>query len=231
MISQTCLFPRHRGGLLGAVIAAHAALLLLIGTTHRAAPPPPLPTIEVALLLPQSRPEPPPPASKPQTIKVPASKPAPTKPPRVPTPPPEAATPAIEATTSTVAPTAAAPAATTAAPSSGPTSATAAGVSGQGEARDTISRARFDADYLHNPAPPYPPQARRMNEEGKVILRVEVSAEGRAENIEIKTSSGSARLDESALRTVRSWRFIPAKRGETAVSSWVQVPIIFKLEQ
>ena len=231
MIFQNCSFPCQRGGLLALVVTAHAAFLLLLGSARSTPPAPPEPTMTVALLLPQSRPEPPPPAGKPQAIKVPASKPAPARPARAPTPPPEAATPAIEATSSTVAPTAAAPAATTAAPSSGSSPATAAGLSGQGEARDTISRARFDADYLHNPAPPYPPQSRRMSEEGKVILRVEVSAEGRAENIEIKTSSGSARLDESALRTVRSWRFIPAKRGETAVSSWVLVPIIFKLEQ
>jgi len=209
------------------VVATHAALLLWIGATRSAAPTNPEQTIEVALLLPQSRPEPPPPAAKPQAIKAPASKPAPVKQARAATPPP--ATPTIEATASAIAPTASAPTATaTAAPTSG-TPATS-GPNGQGGAADAASQARFDADYLHNPAPPYPPQARRMSEEGRVILRVEVSAEGRAQNVEIKTSSGSARLDESAQRTVRSWRFIPAKRGETAVDSWVLVPIIFKLE-
>ena len=70
-----------------------------------------------------------------------------------------------------------------------------------------------------------------MGEEGKVILRVSVTPEGTAENIEIKTSSGSSRLDESASRTVRNWKFIPAKRADTPVQSWVLVPIIFKLEQ
>ena len=39
------------------------------------------------------------------------------------------------------------------------------------------------------------------------------------------------RLDEAAQKTVRNWRFIPAKRGDTAVQSFVLVPIIFKLEQ
>lgn len=214
--------------LLFLVILAHAGVLL-IGAARSTPPAPPEQTMTVAFLLPQTRPDPPP-ASKPRALKVPVSKPTPAKPQRAPSPDPKPSSPAIEATTSTVAPTAAAPAATTAAPSPGPSSATATGQSGQGEAHDTISKARFDADYLHNPAPPYPPQARRMSEEGKVILRVEVSAEGRAENVEIKTSSGSARLDESALRTVCNWRFVPAKRGETALASWVLVPIIFKLE-
>ncbi len=40
---------------------------------------------------------------------------------------------------------------------------------------------RFNADYLQNPAPQYPPLARRMREQGKVILRVLVDADGLAE--------------------------------------------------
>jgi len=70
-----------------------------------------------------------------------------------------------------------------------------------------------------------------MGEEGKVILRVSVTPQGLAESVEIKTSSGSTRLDEAAQKTVRNWKFIPAKRGDNAVQSWVLVPIIFKLEQ
>ena len=94
-----------------------------------------------------------------------------------------------------------------------------------------VTQARFDADYLRNPPPPYPPLARRMGEEGKVVLRVAVTPQGSASEVQIHTSSGSTRLDESAQRTVRNWKFIPAKQGDTAVSSWVLVPIIFKLEQ
>lgn len=93
------------------------------------------------------------------------------------------------------------------------------------------SPARFDADYLRNPAPPYPPISRRSGEEGKVVLRVRVSPQGSAESVDIKTSSGIQRLDDSALNTVRKWKFIPAKRGETAIQSTVLVPIVFKLEQ
>jgi protein TonB len=92
------------------------------------------------------------------------------------------------------------------------------------------SAANFDADYLRNPKPPYPPLSRRMREEGRVILRVRVTAEGSASDVEIRTSSGSARLDDSALRTVHRWKFIPARRGQTPVQSWVLVPVIFKLE-
>ncbi|HLO62924.1 MAG TPA: energy transducer TonB, partial [Azonexus sp.] len=98
-------------------------------------------------------------------------------------------------------------------------------------AAEPVVQARFDADYLKNPAPPYPPLSKRMGEEGKVILRVSVNPQGTADNVEIKTSSGSPRLDEAALKTVRNWKFIPAKQGNTAIQSFVLVPIIFKLEQ
>jgi protein TonB len=70
-----------------------------------------------------------------------------------------------------------------------------------------------------------------MGEEGKVILRVVVSPQGNAESVDVKTSSGSTSLDEAAQKSVRNWRFIPAKRGDTAVQSVVLVPIIFKLEK
>lgn len=107
----------------------------------------------------------------------------------------------------------------------------AGGVAGSSSVGDGTSQARFDADYLRNPRPPYPAISRRMREEGKVTLRVLVTPDGSADSVEIKSSSGSARLDEAALRTVRQWRFIPARRGDVAVQSWVLVPVIFKLEQ
>ena len=105
--------------------------------------------------------------------------------------------------------------------------ATAGGAGGEG----TVSGARFDADYLKNPAPPYPPQSRRIGEEGKTVLRVFVGADGSAQQVELRTSSGSSRLDDSALRTVRAWKFVPAHRGGVAIDSWALVPIVFRLEQ
>ena len=119
---------------------------------------------------------------------------------------------------------------------SAPAAAPLAALPGRGTGPSTGSGgdsvgARFDADYLRNPAPPYPPQSRRLGEEGKVILRVFVTADGNAQEVEVKTSSGSSRLDESARKTVRQWKFVPAKRGGVAVESWVLVPIVFKLEE
>jgi protein TonB len=89
---------------------------------------------------------------------------------------------------------------------------------------------RFDAAYLANPKPAYPPASRRLGEEGRVVLRVFVAADGLAQMVEIRQPSGFARLDAAAADAVARWRFVPARRGERAVAAWVLVPIVFNLE-
>lgn len=88
----------------------------------------------------------------------------------------------------------------------------------------------FTADYLENPPPAYPAASRRLGEEGRVVLRVLVNAAGGADEVQIRASSGHARLDDAARETVRGWRFVPAKRGEQPVPAWVLIPISFRLE-
>ena len=92
-----------------------------------------------------------------------------------------------------------------------------------------VSQPHFDADYLHNPAPAYPPLSRRMGEEGRVVLRVFVEPTGHPSQIEIKTGSGSPRLDQAAQDAVWRWKFVAAHRGFDAVGAWVLVPIVFNL--
>lgn len=89
---------------------------------------------------------------------------------------------------------------------------------------------RFDADYLDNPKPVYPPISRREREQGKVLLRVYVEASGAAGKVELGASSGFERLDKAALAAVSRWRFVPARQGSEAVAAWVTVPIIFSLK-
>lgn len=87
----------------------------------------------------------------------------------------------------------------------------------------------FNAAYLDNAPPEYPPAARRRNITGKVVLQVEVSEGGVAQSVIILKSSGSDMLDESARKAVTTWHFVPAKRGNEAVSASVAVPIVFAL--
>ncbi|MCE3233983.1 MAG: energy transducer TonB [Vampirovibrio sp.] len=116
----------------------------------------------------------------------------------------------------------------TTAASSGKTAAPSQGGAAQTGA---FSPPRFGVAYLHNPAPQYPSIAKRMGEEGQVLLKVLVSPEGGAQEVRVHKSSGSETLDKAALKAVRKWRFVPAKMGEAALAAWVQVPIVFKLSQ
>ena len=94
----------------------------------------------------------------------------------------------------------------------------------------TFSPARFDAGYLHNPRPNYPAVSRRLGEEGKVLLRVLVSPDGRAAAVNLEKSSNFERLDEAARQAVAQWRFVPAKRGDEAVEATIIIPLVFRLE-
>jgi periplasmic protein TonB len=84
-------------------------------------------------------------------------------------------------------------------------------------------------NYLKNPEPTYPAAARRRHQEGLVLISVHVTAQGRAEKVEIKQSSGYPLLDEAALNAVRNWEFIPARIGTIALASEIEVPVRFKL--
>lgn len=94
---------------------------------------------------------------------------------------------------------------------------------------DPIVPPSFNAEYLDNPAPIYPPAARRLREQGRVLLLVEVAPDGLPRQVNLASSSGSPRLDEAALDAVRRWRFVPARKGSTAVPAQVLVPIVFGL--
>jgi len=208
--------PLWRGSLLTLVIGAHAASLLLL-LTFRTLPP----TVEdTPLTVDLLQPPAPQPTAQPKPLPVAAQTPQKARP----TPQPQVQQPRLEPTRSQAA-SSDAPAAPSVAPAPAAPAAAAA------PAAESSSPARFDADYLNNPPPPYPPLSKRMGEEGRVILRVLVTPQGAAETLEVKTSSGSPRLDTAAVNTVRNWRFVPARRGEAAVQSWVLVPIVFKLEK
>ncbi|MCL2891889.1 energy transducer TonB [Brenneria tiliae] len=86
-----------------------------------------------------------------------------------------------------------------------------------------------NADYLHNPAPAYPDVAISRGHEGTVLLNVQVRADGKVQTIRIQKSSGYPALDDAARDTVLRWSFVPARRGNQAVSGWVIVPIDFSL--
>lgn len=77
--------------------------------------------------------------------------------------------------------------------------------------------------------PSYPWLSRRNNEEGKVLLRIQVNAQGKATVIQIKHSSGSARLDNAAVNHVQNNDFIPAQHNGKPIIAWKELRFVFKL--
>jgi protein TonB len=94
---------------------------------------------------------------------------------------------------------------------------------------DPFIPAAVNADYLNHPDPDYPSVARSRHWEGEVLLKVLVREDGVSGAVEVQRSSGHEALDEAATEAVRGWRFVPAKRGDMTVASWVTIPISFRL--
>ena len=101
----------------------------------------------------------------------------------------------------------------------------------QGNPEIGLDAQTLTALYLRNPKPGYPSASRRLGEQGTVTLRVFITVAGDAKEISLKSSSGYPRLDRAALDTVRTWKFVPAKRDDKPLDAWVLVPIKFSLNK
>jgi len=102
------------------------------------------------------------------------------------------------------------------APSTAPAAAAKTGVS-------------IPANYRgSNAQPVYPTWSQKNREQGTVVLRVLVKSDGTAGNVEIKSSSGYPRLDQSAIQAVKYWLFTPATRDGKPIDEVYELDITFK---
>jgi TonB family protein len=62
-------------------------------------------------------------------------------------------------------------------------------------------------------APVYPAEARAAGQEGYVVVRYAVDAEGRVRHPVVVAAEPAGVFDAAALRTVGAWRFRPARAG------------------
>ena len=228
---QSCrLHPTRTWRVTGTVLLAHAGLawLLSLGLLSSA---PPSGEIENVIMASVVVDVPAPPAVIPQPV-VPKVQPKPQTRPLTPVTlqtqpqPSPVVTQAAPSQTAPIVPATASPA-----------PAAAAAPSAAGQPRPNRSNAATpvvlpssDADYLNNPAPAYPRMSKRLGEQGTVTVRVLINTEGRAEQAEIRTSSGYPRLDEAALETVKRWRYLPGKRAGVPEAMWFNVPVRFVLD-
>lgn len=209
--------------LVAAIALLHGGAIVALSSGARTQPvhAPPVP-ISIALVTP--RVEPPPPPPKPQLQPPRPKAPAPVARPAAPRP---AATPAAPSTpvVASDTPMAAASADTVqvaTAPASLPAPPAPPTV-------EKVTEPRGYAGYLNNPPPNYPAAAQKRGLEGQVVLKVHVLPSGHPDNVTVARSSGHAILDDAALKAVAQWTFEPARRGQTAVDGWVQVPLNFKI--
>lgn len=213
------------------VIALHVGVLwaLQSGLLQRVAQA----VVPAEILVEIMAPTPPPAPPAPQPTPQPQPKAQPKAPkPVKPTPTPVQPTPsplAIEPSATAPEPSAAAPTATATATASTNTGSTENAPPAP-PAPPKVTLPSSNADYLNNARPPYPPMSKRLNEQGKVVVRALIGTDGTASQASIKSSSGYDRLDQAALATVLKWRYVPGKRGGVAEAMWFDVPVNWVLQ-
>lgn len=195
--------------------------------TANASPPPAQPAIKsAAQTVPQPRPRQSSAPQSPASPAVPAALPTPTN-----TAPVNPGTPTVS--DAPVVSASATPAASTApvasvSPANPATSSGVPSISATVPVRQGVG---IGASYAAtNPEPPYPALARRLGEQGTVLLRVLVGPDGTARDVQVKKSSGSPTLDRSAQNTIKQWRFNPATIDGKPVEEWYETRWTFKLE-
>jgi len=82
---------------------------------------------------------------------------------------------------------------------------------------------------IYEPEPPYPEMAKRDKVLGTVVLWVAIDAQGRVSDVRQLSDSLGYGFDESAVNTVRTWKFKPATRKGVPVPARVMVQTSFRL--
>lgn len=96
----------------------------------------------------------------------------------------------------------------------------------------SLSQARVDAPPRPRRAirPEYPKGARQRGEQGNVILEIEIGADGVCVAAKVAVSCGFAELDAAAVKAALAARFVPAKAGNSPVSSVARLTLSFRLK-
>lgn len=100
----------------------------------------------------------------------------------------------------------------------------------EGAGENRVSAPRYVGVGLANAAPRYPFAARRRGQEGRVLLRAQIGADGGVDRVSVLSSSGVPVLDRAAREAVEGWQFEAATdRFGQPVAGAVDVPILFEL--
>ena len=92
------------------------------------------------------------------------------------------------------------------------------------------SRAKYKIGTIENPHPEYPIIARKKGWQGRLILAVHIDQNGNVLNIHVKETSGYEILDRASVKTIRDWKFLPARHGNRYVEDSINIPVSFRLK-
>ncbi len=99
-----------------------------------------------------------------------------------------------------------------------------------GTEKTTVIPVLKDVSVTSQTPPIYPSKARRMGQQGTVLLHALINQDGATQDLKIVSSSGYKSLDNSALKAVKGWKFASATRDGRPMKAWVEVPVRFVLK-
>jgi|HubBroStandDraft_2_1064218.scaffolds.fasta_scaffold24690_2 TonB family protein len=76
---------------------------------------------------------------------------------------------------------------------------------------------------------PYPPLARRQNEQGMATVLFTVQEDGTVGDAFVEKSSGYTDLDDAAIASVKMWRFKPALKDDKPIAVRMETNMAFRL--
>lgn len=97
------------------------------------------------------------------------------------------------------------------------------------ESRGVVPAVFTPPAFVLRKEPIYPEKTRRAGIEGRVVLKIFISATGAIRSTEVLVSSGNQALDQSALQAVRASRFSPALSDHLPVESHATASYRFEL--
>jgi protein TonB len=100
-----------------------------------------------------------------------------------------------------------------------------------GETASQQAASSRPARVLQAPRPDYPVISRDLGEQGVVMLRLAIDADGTLLRTELQKSSGFTRLDRAARDGVTRWQFQAAQENGRPVAAQLVLPVRFSLDE
>ena len=107
--------------------------------------------------------------------------------------------------------------------------AAAAAESQAAQAADIAAKVDLQSKMM---APPkYPADAAANRVSGKVVMIIDVAADGSVADARVERSQPTGVFDQVTLDAVKSWRFEPAMKDGKPVAGQVRVPVTFEMDR